>query len=67
MAYIETTTNTFSAPVNFNPIKWLLRLDASFRDANHLKNTEDHNLNDMGITREQADVVFYRQFAVKHY
>lgn len=67
MAYIETTKNTFSAPAKFNPIKWLLRLDASIRDANKLKNTEDHNLKDMGITRQQANVAFYRQFAEKRY
>jgi len=67
MAYTETTTNTFSAPVKFNPIKWLLRLDAAFRDADKLQKTEDHILKDMGITRRQADVAFYRQFAAKRY
>lgn len=67
MTYTETTTNTFSTPAKFNLIKWMLRLDASFREASQLKNAEGHNLKDMGLTRKQANTAFYRQFAEKRY
>ena len=67
MAYTETSTNTFSTPIKFNLLKWLFRLDASFRDADTLKKTEDRILKDVGITRQQANVAFYRQFAEKRY
>ena len=66
MTYTETAT-TFITPTKFNLIKWLVRLDASFREANQLKRTEAHNLEDMGITRQQANTAFYRQFAEKQY
>jgi hypothetical protein len=67
MAYIETTTNTFAAPAKFNLLKWLLRLGASFGDADRQNKTEDRILKDVGITRQQANVAFYRQFAEKRY
>ena len=67
MAYTETTTNTFAALSKFSLINWLFRLDASFRDADQLKKTEAHNLEDMGITRQQANTAFYHQFAEKRY
>ena len=67
MTYTETATSTFAAPAKFNLIKWIIRLDASFREASQLRNTEDRNLKDMGITRKQANTAFYRQFAEKRY
>ncbi|MBL4872363.1 MAG: hypothetical protein JKY41_02945 [Rhodobacteraceae bacterium] len=63
MTFAETITKTVAAPVKFNLITWFVRLDASFREANQLKNTKARNLKDMGITRKQADTAFYRQFA----
>ena len=65
MAHTETTTNTFASPAKFNLIQWLLRLDASFRDADQLRKTEKCNLKDMGITRQEANTTFYRQFSEK--
>ena len=67
MAYTETATNTFAAPAKFNLFSWILRLEASFREANKLKNTEARILKDMGITRQQANTAFYRQLAEKSY
>jgi len=63
MTFTETATKTVAAPAKFNLITWFVRLDASFREASQLKDTEARNLKDMGITREQADTAFYRQFS----
>lgn len=43
-----------------NPIKWLLRLDAAYREATKLKNADKERLDDMGLTREQANAGFYQ-------
>ena len=67
MTYTETATTTFATPAKFNLIKWLIRLDASFRETDQLNKTETRNLKDMGITRQQANTAFYRQFAEKRY
>ena len=67
MTYVETAKTTFAAPVQFNLISWLVRLDTSYRESQQLRKTEGRNLKDMGITRQQANTAFYRQFAEKRY
>jgi hypothetical protein len=47
--------NHISAPTKFKPIRWLLCLDAAYRQAHNLKNAEDRFLEDMGITRQQVN------------
>ncbi|MGE4610158.1 MAG: hypothetical protein AAED33_01935 [Paracoccaceae bacterium] len=66
MTYTETAT-TFATATKFNLIKRVLRLDASFREADQLKKTEARNLEDMGVMRQQANTGFHRQFAEKRY
>jgi uncharacterized protein YjiS (DUF1127 family) len=66
----NTATATRTRPATFakfNPIQWLLRLDAAYREADQLKKTEGHFLKDMGISREQADTVFYHRFGQNRY
>tara|TARA_R110002051_G_scaffold129972_2_gene203724 strand:+ start:5739 stop:5942 length:204 start_codon:yes stop_codon:yes gene_type:complete len=62
MAYIETLRTRPAAPKTFNPIKWLLKLDADYRQADKLNKTSEDQLRDMGLTRKQADTVFYGRF-----
>jgi len=51
----------------FNPILWLFRLEAAYRQAALLKKTERCHLDDMGISREQADPAFYGRFGQHRY
>ena len=68
MTYTATTARTRpTAPAKFSPIQWLLHLEAAYREADQLKETEDHHLQDMGITRKQADSVFYGRFGQHRY
>ncbi|MGR3292318.1 MAG: hypothetical protein ACU0C9_14180 [Paracoccaceae bacterium] len=68
MTTSATTATTATAPTAvFNPFNWLVRLEAAFRQAEQLKSTEDHHLRDMGITRKQADAVFYGRFGQHRY
>ncbi len=63
MTYSATAARTRPATsFTFNPFQWLLRLEAAYREADQLKKTEGHLLGDMGITRKQADTVFYQRF-----
>lgn len=50
-----------------NPIKWLLRLDADYRQAIHLKNADKERLDDMGLTREQANLAFFQRLGQNSY
>ena len=47
------------------PLRWLLHLDAAYRQYRALKNADAERLADMGISRKAADRAFYRQFADK--
>ena len=47
--------NAITAPTKFKPIRWLLFLDAAYRQAHNLKNAEDRILEDMGVTRQQVN------------
>lgn len=68
MTHTVTAPRTATAPAaSFNPIKWLFRLEAAYREADALKNAEDHHLLDMGITRKQADAVFYGRFGLHRF
>jgi len=67
MTYANTATTAPVTASTFNPIQWLLRLEATYREADKLKNTEDHHLLDMGITRKQADAIFYGRFGQHRY
>ena len=63
-------TTAPTAPITtskFNPIQWLFRLEAAYRQADALKNAEDHHLLDMGLTRKQADTAFYGRFGQNRY
>jgi uncharacterized protein YjiS (DUF1127 family) len=67
MAHATTApTAPITAP-KFNPIQWLLRLETAYREAEVLKNADDHTLLDMGITREQADAVFHSRLGQHRY
>ena len=69
MAYAETLpAQTRPHTANkINPIQWLLRLEAAYREHCKPKDTEDRLLEDMGITRRQANTAFYRQFGQYRY
>ncbi|MFQ5623676.1 MAG: hypothetical protein ACE5FS_09805 [Paracoccaceae bacterium] len=45
-----------------HPLRWLMRLDAAYRQHQALKSATPGQLDDMGISREDADIAFYRQF-----
>lgn len=65
-----TFTNSIAKPrrFNLNPLRWWLRLDAAYRQHHALKQATPEQLDDMGISFEQANIAFYRQFAnTKHY
>ena len=47
------------------PLRWLLHLDAAYRQYRALKEADAERLADMGISRKAADRAFYRQFADK--
>ena len=47
--------NHITAPAKFKPIRWLLCLDAAYRQAHNLKNADDRILEDMGVTRQQVN------------
>lgn len=67
MTHTEKSLAPVTTPAKFHPIRWLLRLDAAYREAHKLKNAEDNRLDDMGITRKQADAVFYSRFGQNHW
>lgn len=70
IAYITTAPAAVTAPATtreFNPIRWLLRLDAAYREADKLKKSEAHRLQDMGLTRDQANSAFYGRFGEHRY
>ncbi len=60
MAHVITTQIHNTKFHKFAPIQWLLRRYAGYCDAQKLKNTEDFYLEDMGITRKQANQITYR-------
>lgn len=47
-------TNIFLAILN-----WIARKDAAYREAQKLSRMSDERLDDMGMTREQANAAFY--------
>lgn len=67
MAQSTAATSRPAPSATFNPIKWLFRLEAAYRQAAQLKMTEDCHLEDMGITRQQADDAFYGRFGQNRY
>ena len=62
MTHTAKSLAPVTTQIEFHPIRWLLRLDAAYREARKLKNAEDQRLDDMGITRKEADAVFYSRF-----
>ena len=62
MTYVTAASAHNTKFYSFNPLKWLLRLEYAYRQAQQLKSTEDHHLRDMGISRRQANAAFYTQF-----
>lgn len=46
----------------FRPLAWLLALDASYRQFRQLARTDTEHLQDMGVSRDQANKTFYRRF-----
>lgn len=59
MAHSSTVQNNPGEPKSFNPIRWLVRLDSEYREAQKLKNTENRLLEDMGITVQETDANLY--------
>lgn len=45
--------------------RWLTRLDAAYRQHHALKHATPEHLDDMGISLQEANAAFYRQFADK--
>ena len=45
-----------------NPFKWLVRMDAAYRDYHAFKNAEDHRLDDMGISPAERVVTGFGSF-----
>lgn len=43
-------------------LNWLQHLDAAYRQSQQLKKATPEQLNDMGISRKQADTAFLGQF-----
>jgi uncharacterized protein YjiS (DUF1127 family) len=65
-----TATATHTVPstfAKFNPIQWLLHMDAVYREADRLKKTGDRLLEDAGVSRKQVDTVFYQRFGQNRY
>ena len=55
MAHSSTVDINHGNSKNFNPIRWLVRLESEYREAQKLKSTENRLLEDMGITIQEAD------------
>jgi len=55
MTINKNNQNHITAPAKFKPIRWLLCLDAAYRQAHNLKNADDRILEDMGIDRQQVN------------
>ena len=49
MAHATETSTLLIKNKTFNPIQWLLQFERAYREAQQLKSTEDHHLDDMGI------------------
>ena len=68
MTNTATATRTRSTTfTKFNPIQWLLRMDAAYREADQLKKIAVQFLEDTGVSRKQADTVFYQRFGQNRY
>lgn len=65
---MHTITRT-AAParraLRFNPIAWLLKLDAAWRQTSRFEKLDDAALRDMGLTRRDRDQMFYQQ--IRHH
>lgn len=46
-------------PIWLRALNWLADRDAAYRASHKLRDQPDERLDDMGITREQADTAFY--------
>lgn len=62
MTTATTTTSNNTTSARTGLIGWVLNLDATYRQYRKLISAEDARLADMGLTRKQANNVFYRRF-----
>ena len=67
MTTITKTAATTTRHPRFSPLHWLMRLDAAYRQHHALKQATSEQLDDMGISRDDADTAFFRQFASKKF
>ena len=65
MTVIAKTATARPGTTRFSPLRWLMRLDAAYRQYRALKEATPKQLDDMGISRKSANRAFYRQFADK--
>ena len=49
-------------PLPARILAWLIGSDAAYRDAHKLALAPQHRLDDMGISRSEADTAFLRRF-----
>lgn len=54
----RATTNT---PIWLRALNWLADRDAAYRASHKLRNMPDERLEDIGITREDANAAFYQR------
>ena len=65
MTAITKTATARPRATRFSPLRWLLHLDAAYRQYRALKEADAERLADMGNSRKAADRAFYRQYADK--
>jgi uncharacterized protein YjiS (DUF1127 family) len=49
----------------FNPLAYILRLDAAYREMRKFKELDEERLADMGLTKKDKDRAFLQQFAAR--
>ena len=62
MTTIAKTLSGFNFGQIGNPFKWLVRMDAAYRDYQSFKKAERHRLDDMGISPEDRVVTGFGSY-----
>lgn len=57
----KTNASKSLTPIWLRALNWLARRDANYRAARMLRAMPEERLNDMGISRAEANVAFYRR------
>jgi len=60
--HTATSARIATAGFRFNPIAWLLKIDAAYRQMQAFKSLDADRRRDMDLTRSDQDQAFLRQF-----